>query len=90
MSLRTLSKGEVPADLDEFKEYLARFDWFSYMSDDPRYWAAGEEAEKKLTAFLNSEAAAQEHKQAYNVEHAKHLNTEFFVTAERPYQIPYP
>jgi hypothetical protein len=90
MSLRALTTGVVPEDLEEFDEYLERFDWFSHMSDDARYWAAGEENEKRLRAFLASDAATPKHKRCYNKHHARVLNTPSFVTPERPYQIPYP
>ena len=90
MSLRALVRGEVPEDLEEFDTYLQRFDWFSYMSDDHRYWAAGEEAMRKLQNFLKSEAATLEHKRCYNKHHTRVWNTPSFVTENRPYQPSYP
>jgi hypothetical protein len=90
MSLRSLACGDVPQDLKEFEAHLERFDWFSHMSDDFRYWEAGEAAARKLQAFLKSDAATPEHKRCYNKHHAQAMNTPSFVTKDRPYQIPYP
>ncbi len=90
MSLRTLARQEVPEDLEEFDAYLSRFDWFSHMSDDHRYYASGEDAQKRLTAFLKSGDAKPEHKQCYNKWHAIAYNTSAFVTPGRPYTQPYP
>lgn len=90
MSLRALARQEVPTDLEGFDAYLSRFDWFSHMSDDHRYYTNGEDAQKRLTAFLKSEAATPEHKRCYNKWHAQACNTPSFVTADRPYTQPYP
>ena len=90
MSLRTLARQEVPSDLEEFDAYLARFDWFSHMSDDHRYYEAGEAASKRLSDFLKSESSTPDHKRCFNKWHSRMFNTPAFVLNGENYKTPYP
>lgn len=78
----------IPTDPAEFDKYLTRYDWFYYMSDDHRVYMGGLENEKRLNNFLFG--ASDELKRIYQKHHAKHFNTELFVSADRPYKKPYP
>ena len=71
--------------VDQFSEYLKRFDWTYSYSDDRNAFERGQSAERGLLSFLKS--APTEYRDAYLAAHKKIYDTPTF-TGKNPYKSP--
>lgn len=75
--------------LAEYKEALARHDWFYYFSDDHRVWSGGEVASKNILSIATN--GNDDFKRAYNEAVEKNFNNESFYpkNGDRKWEPPF-
>ena len=76
-------------ELEEYKQQLRKHDWYYYYSDDHGVWSRGESEANRMRSIANQ---SDDHKRAYNAEHAAHFNRTDFTGEDNahPYAWAFP
>lgn len=74
-------------DIEKYRKMLASHDWYSAFSDDHSVWQNGEISMARLIKIAQD--GSDDHKRAYNDEHARRFNHASFVLPSTGYRKPF-